>query len=659
MDHPKIQHDDQGNLFLNFGEYGESVEVAAFSGNGKRMLTVREVGIARVWDIDSGTLIAELVPDSPLAGNTDAAPHASEFKVFIESASLNSDGTHALLGLNDGTAVVYCVDDSALVSVLHPPDETPSQEFRVIRCVRYSADDMAIVGFDRRRVGVWSTDGSEQLGFFDPQFDRLVGTPFVRDTLITSVDLSADGQYVFAGGSDLSALVFERDSGRVVFQASDHAESILAIYDGPSGVGWATTAGSVWMRRAGGELTKCLDTGEHWSEVTFHDDGEHLLTRASDQHITRWSLDGGRELLFESPDPYAGRIAENVQSLGFQDQQMHYPITGRRIMIREGGNLTEVDLGGRYKKACLMPQGDAIASGGWKESVDLWDAETGKLRQSFACPGSSGDFAFSPDGSLIAIGEIGNGGGLYPRSVYLIETATGRLVHQWTEHQWQIKQVGFSPDGSLLASLGDELIVWRLDDPAETCIQVPLHRTTSGFAFTGADLIVVEKGQVHVYTDGQLRYSFEAPIRFQTPWIISDDQNHLCVAGNQSVLRFDLSTGDLAETIAADIARPDRMPPTPLAREHEIRGAALHWQTEFGQFLHQSDGPRGWIEPVRSFECRVAIPSSGGASVLDFRGGEVVLLGTIPFEGKLRAGHVVDGECLLVNEKGRLYRTTI
>lgn len=66
MDHPKIQHDDQGNLFLNFGEYGESVEVAASSGDGKRMLTVREVGIARVWDIDAGTLIAELVPDSPL-----------------------------------------------------------------------------------------------------------------------------------------------------------------------------------------------------------------------------------------------------------------------------------------------------------------------------------------------------------------------------------------------------------------------------------------------------------------------------------------------------------------------------------------------------------------------------------------------------------------
>ena len=36
--HPKIQHDDQGNLWLNVGEYGQQIEVACFSSGGTRLL---------------------------------------------------------------------------------------------------------------------------------------------------------------------------------------------------------------------------------------------------------------------------------------------------------------------------------------------------------------------------------------------------------------------------------------------------------------------------------------------------------------------------------------------------------------------------------------------------------------------------------------------
>jgi hypothetical protein len=35
---------------------------------------------------------------------------------------------------------------------------------------------------------------------------------------------------------------------------------------------------------------------------------------------------------------------------------------------------------------------------------------------------------------------------------------------------------------------------------------------------------------------------------------------------------------------------------------------------------------------------------------------EPSLLGRVPFEGKLRASRVVDGEVLLVNEQGTLFR---
>ena len=39
--HPKQKHDGSGALLLNFGAYGQEVELAAFSSSGERVLTVR------------------------------------------------------------------------------------------------------------------------------------------------------------------------------------------------------------------------------------------------------------------------------------------------------------------------------------------------------------------------------------------------------------------------------------------------------------------------------------------------------------------------------------------------------------------------------------------------------------------------------------------
>jgi hypothetical protein len=92
--HPKIQRDDQGNLWLNFGEYGQQIEVACFSSDGTRLLTVRDVSVAQVWDTISGQRIGEIRPDSPLAGSS-RGPTTRPFEVFVEAASLSPDGTRA------------------------------------------------------------------------------------------------------------------------------------------------------------------------------------------------------------------------------------------------------------------------------------------------------------------------------------------------------------------------------------------------------------------------------------------------------------------------------------------------------------------------------------------------------------------------------------
>ena len=121
MRHPKISQDESGTLRLGFGEYGNEIEVAAFSGDASRVLLVQEVGIARVYDVQSEKLLAQIEPTSPLAGS-EAGPTSSPFEVYIESADLNPDGTVAALGLNDGSCHLYRIDSGNLIARLKEPD---------------------------------------------------------------------------------------------------------------------------------------------------------------------------------------------------------------------------------------------------------------------------------------------------------------------------------------------------------------------------------------------------------------------------------------------------------------------------------------------------------------------------------------------------------
>jgi hypothetical protein len=83
------------------------------------------------------------------------------------------------------------------------------------------------------------------------------------------------------------------------------------------------------------------------------------------------------------------------------------------------------------------------------------------------------------------------------------------------------------------------------------------------------------------------------------------------------------------------------------------------WRTEYGSYLHQSDGPRGWISPLRLSLNQVALPCASGAAVVSIAKGATEINGFVSFKGKLRAGRIVDGQSLMVNEKGQLFRRNL
>ncbi len=108
------------------------------------------------------------------------------------------------------------------------------------------------------------------------------------------------------------------------------------------------------------------------------------------------------------------------------------------------------------RSALFSPDGTILATGGFDNTIFLWDVQTGQsIGQPLIGPQPNVDagytgfitsLAFSPDGKILAAGS-------YDTTIVLWDVKTGKLIGApLTEHSFSISSVAFSPDGSMLVS---------------------------------------------------------------------------------------------------------------------------------------------------------------------------------------------------------------
>jgi dipeptidyl aminopeptidase/acylaminoacyl peptidase len=402
---------------------------------------------------------------------------------------------------------------------------------------------------------------------------------------------------------------------------------------------------------------KILATGEHWAEVSFGEDG--LLARSVDGAVTRFRFSGEREPLLDGGRPGPG--ANRAITLGFASPDLLlYPAGEQSLVVQRGQERTSIRRDDRLVKARFTPGVEAVATEGWSDWVDLFSTADGALLRRFGPTAGVGDFAFSPDGKLVAIGEIGHGGGRYPRAVRVFDVESGARRFQLEGHDWQISTVAFSPDGEALATVGDEVIVWRLrGSAAEPAARVAVERGAEIHFLAEGRLLVLDEGRARVISGNRVERTFQVLFGYGVVWAVSSDGEVLGLSVRQGVARYDLSSGRPLGRIEAALPRPEWVPPQELGEALELRVGAALWRTDGGTFLHQTDGPRGWVQPLTlSADQRLVIPSREGAAVLDVSGAPC-LVGMVPFHGKMRAGRVVGDQVVLVNEEGRFFRSSL
>lgn len=694
--HPKMKVDEAGNLWLNFGQYGQEVELACFSKDGSRLLTVEEVGVAKIFDTESSELIGEIRPVSELTGS-DKSPTTREFEVYIEAAALDTDGKHALLGLNDGTAGVFEVATGKRLSTLFQK-EAPPEHWELIRAVNFSNDGtMAIVGFYDRTVGVWNNTGEKLIAQLCPDNAEMYYSKdaWGRESLVTSVAASADNRYVFVGCMDFTCSIWDLEKHETVFSATEYKEEVITVCEIDDVIFWATAGGSVWKQDRSNqqdrnnkqdrnnakwrdsEPEKLLMTKQSWVEAKFAPSENFLLARTMVGEIQKRNLLDGEFEILATVRPAS--TSENRTAFGFIDGDNYfYTPTDDSIKLDDitVKVIEEQEPQDTIKSVLLSPDKSILAiKTDWKR-IELWDRATGKLIRQL--PSEIRHYAFSNDSSKIAFCTTDTERGF----VKIEDVRTGELVQRFIVHGINdvVFAFGLTDKTIITGSARDQTVrLWQRDDSksiGSSSGSASGSASTSGkyvevkkltfdycqdliFAFQPNGNIVIghKGGEVEVWSPDLSTKLCCAPLKidYNTLWCIAKNGEELIHAEREQVFaRIDLITGSISK-FQPLLDRPEYVPNSKQDQDIVARSGALIWRQFGGPYVHITDGPRGWATPIHISRDQklVVIPCYTEVVVLSLEE-EPRIRARLPFEGRLRAAYVDNEKVMAVDSKGKL-----
>ena len=213
------------------------------------------------------------------------------------------------------------------------------------------------------------------------------------------------------------------------------------------------------------------------------------------------------------------------------------------------------------RRAAVDAGGRILATPSWDKTVRLWSLETGDLVRILRPPigeGSEGKayaVAVSPDGKWVATG--GSTGYQWDKtdSVYVFETASGRLVRRITGFPDAIFSLAWSPDGRFVAvglASNNGVSVFRTGDWQEVARDTDYGDATYGLAFDreGRLAVACYDGFVRLY-DAQFGLAVKAKATGGArPYGVafSPDLKHLAV-GYDDTNKVDILSADDLSTL--------------------------------------------------------------------------------------------------------------
>jgi WD40 repeat protein len=441
-------------------KHGPPVADVEFSDDGILLLSASKKGAARIWNLETEELIAEVPTGEGENRDVSLSPNANFVAVAKEDGRVR-------------------VTEVASTTVQHQFRPNPGLEV-----VGWSPDSKAVAtGSYSGTIRVWSLDDGSLRFESGTGMGQIGELEFVDDRVLSVV------------GTSGQLLLIDVNDGREIRHLATHSltRGVLDVSPDRRTLGVGSGDGSIKLL----DVSALLEPTVFWHDVdvchvAFVKNGSSLLTADSRGTITSWSIEDGTSKLIVSDEDarfrvYAtqhagsliaaagcdalvtiidaenGNVADKLEASGpgvittlqFSPDDLHLVI-GQRDGVLTCFSTSDwttpafevSDIGDGINAAVFSPDSRVLAVACSTESVQLFDANTGD-RKPWTISVESEPLAvtFCEGGNVLAVGTSTG-------ELQLWDVSTQSLRSTIKAHTSRINALSVFPDGTTLASGG-------------------------------------------------------------------------------------------------------------------------------------------------------------------------------------------------------------
>ena len=339
---------------VGFVGHQGAVAGAAFTADESRILTWSPDGMARLWDVDTGTGIFSMDHGAPVRGATFNATESrlltwsGDRTVRLWDAEVGAEIHNAMRHEREVSGAVFSADERQVLS--WSADRTARlwdiETGAEIHTLSHLGEVLGAV-FDRedRHVLSWSSDGTARL--WDVETGEVIHTMDHHGDVLGAL-FSTQARRVLSWSSDGTARLWDVETGAELLTMRHEDDVLGAVFsaDESSVLSWSTdNTVRLWDAETGAEI----HTMRHEGDVSG------AVLSSDERLVLTWSGD-------ETAGLWAAETTDN---------------TARLWDAKTGAHIHTMRHEGELIGAVFSADESRILTWSWDDTARLWDAETG------------------------------------------------------------------------------------------------------------------------------------------------------------------------------------------------------------------------------------------------------------------------------------------